>query len=130
MAKTIGRNFLIRKNSVAIASVRTKSFSWGGEAVDVTTDDQDGVRALLSDFGQEQLDISCEGLSDTQTLRDIALTIATTKMLTDITLLFDNGDSISGNFLLTSYEESGTYNDAVTFSASLQSSGSWTYTTV
>jgi predicted secreted protein len=30
--------------------------------------------------------------------------------------------------VLTGLEESGAYNDAMTFSASLQSSGAWTYT--
>jgi len=35
---------------------------------------------------------------------------------------------LAGDFFLTSFEETGTYNEAVTFSASLQSSGDWTYT--
>lgn len=128
MAKAIGRKFLVKKAGVTIASSRTKSFSWGGEPVDVTTDDQNGIRELLADLGQQQLDISLEGLTDSTILRDIALEPATTKMLTDITLEFDNGDVIAGNFLMTSYDESGANNDAVNFSASFQSSGAWTLT--
>lgn len=124
----IGRDFLIRKNSVTIAAVRTKSLSWGGEPIDITTDDDAGIRNLLDDLGQQQIDISVEGLTGSQVLRDIALTPATAKKLTDISLAFPNGDTITGDFVLTSYEESGTYNDAVTFSASFQSSEAWTYT--
>lgn len=129
MAKEIGRNLIIQKNSVTIASVRTTSFSWAGEPVDVTDGDLSGVRELLPVFGSEAIEISFEGLANVATIRDIAMTRATTKLLTDITIERVGGTmAISGSFILVSYEESGTYNDAITFSATLQSTGNWTYT--
>lgn len=133
-AAKVGREFLIKKNNVVIAGVRTKSFSFAGEPIDVTTDDDTGFRTLLAESGQEALDISVEGLTKDVVLRGAALGSGSL-MLTDVTLEFPktgtqavSGDTISGNFFLTSLEESGTYNDAMTFSASLQSSGAWTYT--
>lgn len=133
-AAKIGREFLIKKNSTTLAGVRTKSFSFAGEPVDVTTDDDTGFRTLLAESGQEAIDISVEGLTKDVVLRGAALGSGSL-MLTDVTLEFPktgtqatSGDTISGNFFLTSLEESGTYNDAMTFSASLQSSGAWTYT--
>ena len=62
-------------------------------------------------------------------MRDAAVLESANLLLTDITLDFADGGTISGNFYLASYEETGSHEDAVTFSASLQSSGSWTYTT-
>lgn len=133
-AAKIGREFLIKKNSVVIAGVRTKSLSFAGEPVDVTTDDDTGFRTLLAESGQEAIDISVEGLTKDVVIRGAALGSGSL-MLTDITLEFPKtgtqlatGDTISGTFFLTSLEESGTYNDAMTFSASLQSSGAWIYT--
>ena len=49
-------------------------------------------------------------------------------MLTDITIEYPDGATLAGDFYLASVEETGAYNEAVTFSASLQSSGQWTYT--
>ena len=128
MAKEIGRNLIIQKNSVTIASVRSKSFSWAGETIDVTDDDLSGVRELLPVFGSEALEISVEGLANSAVFRDIALTRATSKVLTDISLeRVGRTFSITGSFVVVSYEESGTYNDAITFSCTLQSNGNWTY---
>lgn len=134
MAAKIGREFHIKKGSEVIAGVRTKSLSFAGEPVDITSDDDDGYRTLLDVSGQEALDMSVEGITKNTLLRAAALT-GGGLMLTDITLEFPktgtqavSGDTISGSFFLASLEESGTYNDAITFSASLQSSGQWTYT--
>lgn len=133
-AAKIGRELLIKKATVVLAGVRTKSLSFAGEPVDVTTDDDTGARTLLAESGQEAIDLSVEGITKDTVLRAAALGSGSL-MLTDITLEFPKtgtqvttGDTISGSFFLSSLEESGTYNDAMTFSASLQSSGAWTYT--
>lgn len=134
-APKVGRELLIKKGAAVIAGVRTKSFSFAGEPIDITTDDDTGFRTLMAESGQEAIDISVEGLTKDTVLRAAALTGSAGLMLTDVTIEFPktgtqaiSGDTISGNFFLASLEESGTYNDAMTFSASLQSSGAWTYT--
>ena len=127
MAANIGRNFKIKRGVTTIASIRSKSFSFAGESVDITTDDDAGFRTLLTEEGQKSIDLSVSGLTTDAVLR-VAAIGGTDLMLTDVNLLWPNGDTLTGNFFLSSFSESGEYKDAVTFDASLQSSGAWTYT--
>ncbi len=127
MAGNIGRDLLLKKGSTVIAGLRTKTISAAGEPVDVTTDDDAGYRTMLAEAGQRSLDISGEGITNDGTLR-AAILSGSSLLLSDINIEFPNGDTITGDFFFNSHEESGTYNDAVTFSASFQSSGQWTFT--
>lgn len=129
MAANVGRNFTIDKAGTAIAGVRTKTVTFNGEPIDVTTDDDSGFRTLLATEGQKSIDMSVEGVTKNATLRQAALS-GSSLLLTDVTVSYANGDAISGDFFLNSLEETGTYNDAITFTASLQSSGTFTYTPV
>ena len=135
MVGNVGRAASLEKNSVVLAGVRTKTLTWGGESIDVTSGEDDGIRLLLSASGQEQLDIPVEGVTKDDTLLNIALDTTADKMLTDITLTFDirnptntTAATLSGNFRLSGYEEGMAYNDAITFSVTLESSGAWTFT--
>lgn len=127
MAANIGRDFVISRGVTVIAGVRTKSLSFNGEPIDVTTDDDTGFRTLLATEGQKSVDMSVEGLTKDKDLRSAALS-GSSLLLTDIEIEYPNGDTLTGDFFLNSMEESGTYNDAMTFTASLQSSGAFTYT--
>ena len=127
MAAAKGRELLVKRGSTVIAGVRTKGVAFNGEAIDVTTDDDSGYRTMLNDAGTYSVDLSIEGITKDNDLRSVVMA-AGSLMLTDITIEYPNGDELSGNFFLTSLEESGTYNDAVTFSGSLQSSGTFTFT--
>lgn len=126
MGQSIGRNLVVKKGATAIASIRTKTVTINNEPVDITTDDSDGFRTLLDIVGQQSIDLSIEGLTDNPSLR-IAILTPGTILLDDITIVYPNGGIISGDFALTTFEEAGTYNDAVTFSGTLQSSGEYTY---
>jgi predicted secreted protein len=126
MAAASGRELKILKNNVVIAGVRTKTVAIAGAPVDVTTDDDLGFRTMLDEAGTYTIDLSVEGVTKDQALLDI-IGAAGSYMLTDITVEFPDGANISGDFFLASFEQSGEYADAVTFSASLQSSGAWTY---
>lgn len=133
MAGAIGRSLLVKKGATKLAGLRTKSISFAGEPVDITNDDDEGFRRLLEEAGTKSIDMSVDGVAEDELIQDIVFG-GGSLMLTDITLQFPlrAGDAtaanIAGSFFLTAFEESGTYNDAVTFSASLQSSGSWAYT--
>lgn len=127
MAANLGRDWLIKKNAVVLAGLRTKGVAFAGEPVDVTGDDEGGYRTLLATAGQVSLDLSIEGLTKDAVLRESIMT-QTDLMLTDITVEYPDGATLSGNFFLSSLEDSGTYNDAITFSGSMQSSGPWVYT--
>lgn len=127
MAAAKGRELLVKRGSVVIAGVRTKGVSINNEPIDITSDDDAGYRTLLSTAGTMSVDLSVEGITKDDDLRAVAAA-GTGLMLTDVTIEYPDGAVLAGNFYLASVEETGTYNEAVTFSASLQSSGAFTYT--
>jgi len=72
--------------------------------------------------GQKSIDISFDGISKDSALKEKAASM-TDISYSALTVEFPDGSTLIGKFILASLEESGTYNDAVTFSGSLQSSG-------
>jgi predicted secreted protein len=128
MPNYIGRDFLIKKASTVLASVRAKTVTINGEPIDITTDNSAGYRTLLGEAATRSIDMSVEGLTDDDTLRAIILGAGGSLLLTDVTVDYPDGASLAGDFFLNSMEESGQHTDAVGFSASLQSSGTWSYT--
>ena len=134
MTSAVGRDFLLKKGGTVIAGLQDVTISWGGESINVTTGEDSGQRLLLAASGEEQVDISFNGITKDSILRDIALGSGS-KLLTDVTIewpLFDSATNsdpadISGDFRIPSYEEGAPYNGAITFSGSLESSGAWTY---
>lgn len=126
MADT-GRDLLILKAGTAIAGAQENGISVDNSPVDITAKSDGGFRALADFAGMRTLDISITGVWTDKVVRDQAL--GASLLLTDITIDFADGGDIAGNFYLASYEETGAHDGAVTFTASLQSSGSWTYTT-
>lgn len=130
MANAAGRDFVVKKNSTAIASVRSKSVTWNGSLIDTTNSDDDGATSYLADeFATTTLEITVEGLTDDDVLSDLAFTAShSSKHLSDITLERPNGDVISGTFIITNYSETGSHEDATTFTATLVRSGIHTWT--
>lgn len=130
MAKSAGRDFAVKKNSTVIAAVRTKGVTWNGTPIDVTSDDDAPETTYLSDeFANTTLEITVEGLTDDDTLADLAFsTTDADKHFTDLTLEKANGDVVSGTFILTSYAENGQYQEATTFTATLVRNGAHTWT--
>lgn len=126
MADT-GRDLLILKNNVAIAGAQENGITVDNSPVDITSIGDDGYRTLGDFAGMRTLDISISGVWTDKVIRDVAL--GTSLLLTDITIDFADGGDLSGDFYLANYEETGAHDGAVTFTATLQSSGEWTYTT-
>lgn len=113
-----------------IAGVRTRSFTVDSSPIDITTDDDTGLRTLLEDAGQQMIDISVSGLLKDDTLLDKIINGLTFIQELTIKLPFPvaGTGTIVGDFRFNNFEVSGEYQGAVTFSATLQSSGSFTYT--
>lgn len=125
MTAAVGRALALEWGATPVAGVREKSIALNGEPIDVTDDDDDGWRALLADeAAQNEVTISVNGVTKDDTLRAAWFGTRTSAM----TVTFPDGGTISGNFFLQSYTETGAYNDAVTFEAEFQSSGIVTYT--
>jgi predicted secreted protein len=126
MAAANGRELKVLKNNVPIAGVRTKTVAIAGEPIDITSDDDLGYRTMLAEAGTYSIDLTVEGVTKDDALRAVILT-GGSLLLQDISIEYPDGSTISGDFFLASVEDSGEFADALTFSASLQSSGAWTY---
>lgn len=121
-----GRLLLIKKATTAIAGAQENGITVDNSPVDITSIGDDGFRTLADFAGMRTLDISISGVWSDSVVRDEAL--GSTLLLTDITIDFADGGDIAGDFYIANYEETGAHDGAVTFTATLQSSGEWTYT--
>jgi len=131
MAAAVGRTLQIAIDGtpdvVINAQMREKSLTIDGSPIDITTDGDDGKRTLLEASGQEQIDISVSGVIKDKTLRRIAHGASGTTRINPMTITYEDGDAIEGDFRLNNYVETAPYNDAMTFTATLQSTGAWVY---
>ena len=128
----VGRKLVFEyPTGTVIASVRTKSFTVDSSAIDITTDDDSGIRTLLEEPGQHQIDLSVEGLLANddllQQIVDGTLFIQNLTIKLPFTFSTTQG-KIVGDFRFNNFETSGEYQDAITFTATLQSTGTFTFT--
>lgn len=129
MAAQSGRDLLILKNAVAFGGLRETSVAVDGSPIDITNKNDSGYRTLASFSGVESVDITGSGVFIDDTIRDIAFVgTGTTKLLTDITLAWGDGATMSGDFYLASFTSAGNHDGEETYDVTLQSSGAWTYT--
>ena len=101
------------------------------DMIDVTTDDDAGIRTLLEAAGQHQIDMSVEGLLANDSL--LEQIVSGTLFIQELTIKFPftfttTQATIVGDFRFNNFESSGEYQDAITFSATLQSTGTFTFT--
>lgn len=134
MTAFVGRKAVLSIGSplVAVAALRTKTMTLANEPVDVTSDDDAGFRKLLADPGNKTLDISIEGVAkDVATFGSlVALATSGTDILENVSLLFPAIGTIAGEFVISSFEIGAPYNEAATFSCTLQSAGAYTWTAI
>lgn len=127
----VGRSLTIGyPTGTTIASVRTKSLTIDSSALDVTTDDDSGIRRLLEAPGQHQIDMSVEGLLSEDTLLEQIIDGTLFIQEATITWPFAGGTpaTLVGDFRFNNFEVTGEYQDAITFSATLQSTGAFVFT--
>jgi predicted secreted protein len=126
MAAFVGRTVTVEVGGNAIAGARTKSFTIGNEPVDITSDDDNGFRTMLSIAGTKTLDMTIEGVAKDGVF--MALASNSLGLIENCTITFPGVATLEGDFFIASVELGATYNEATTFSASLQSSGTYDYT--
>lgn len=126
MTAFVGRKALFKKGLTTVAAVRTRSMTLGNEVVDITSDDDNGFRTMLSEPGNKTLDLTVEGVFKDATMLTVAM--STSDILEAFSILFPTIGTIAGDFVVTSFEAGAAYNEAGTFSCSLQSSGTFTFT--
>lgn len=132
MAALVGRKVLFTPDgaSTPIAGARTKTITINNEAIDITSDDDVGFRTLLAeDPALRSISMSVEGITKNGTLIALAAG-ASGSLIGDYELEFTGIGTITGQFHIGTVELGAIYNEAVTFSATVESSGEFTYTPV
>lgn len=125
MPAKLGRRVTFLWNAAAVLGVREKGLTVNGEPVDITSDENSGWRTLLDEPGEMTVDIKISGVTkDERFLTDLfAGNVQRTASLT-----WFSGAVLTGTFQLVNRSETQPYKDAMSFEASLQSSGAITYT--
>ena len=135
-----GSSFLLKDNSTGtpatIGGLRSTSMTINGEAVDITSKDSnafissgnDKARDLLQGGGVRSMTLSASGVFTDSSTENILRGFAFDGAIQNYDLLFSDGSKISGAFLITSYERAGEFNGEETYSVTLESSNTITYT--
>ena len=127
MSASRGRSFVVQRGGANVAGVRTKSLTVNGSPIDVTTDDDAGIRSLLDQPGQVDVAISVAGILLNDILAAESLQTSDRVQLTKFLRSGSPDNGFSGQFFLASYKETGEYQGAVTFKADFQSADTVTY---
>lgn len=127
-----GKTFLLKIDTgggtyVSLGGIRSNSATLNNEAIDITNMDSSEYRTLLDGAGIRSMDISGSGVLENEAPISTVRTAFLAGTLTNFNLVETNG-TWSGAFKITSFEISGEYNGAQTYSVSLQSSGTITFT--
>ena len=130
MAGFNGRQLTIDYDSTTLVGVRTKGYTITNDYVDVTTDDDAGWRTLLTDPGLRSLEVTVGGISSDEVLMAEIMAASIANGAVDIALpsALAVPGTLSGNFLVSSFEQNGEHDGAVEFSATFMSNGVIAYT--
>lgn len=126
-----GRAITVKRGATPalINGVRTKSMSINGSPIDITNDDDAGVRKLMDEPGEVTMSITVAGITKSDTLRIEAISAGDRVLPTEFGFpgTVTNG-KIAGDFFLASYTETGEYQGVATFEATFESAGALVYT--
>lgn len=132
MAKTAGRDCLIKIAAATVAGGRVKSITRNSTPIDISDAEDDEYMTYLADvFSEDTLEISFSGVEDGTVLRDIAFTTnAADRHLSDLEFEFPGTplDEITGIFIMTAFTITGDYREATAFDATFVRNGQHTFT--
>jgi len=140
MAAGKGSSFLLKENSTGtpatLGGMRSTSMTINGEMVDITDKDSndfissgnDKARVLLQGGGVRSMTISASGVFTDSSTENLVRGFAFDGSIQNYDLIFSDTSKISGAFLITSYERAGEFNGEETYSLTLESSNTITYT--
>ena len=126
MVEKSGRLMLIKIGGIAIAGARENGFTVDNSPINITDLASGGFRKLASFSGTRSFDLSVSGLWTDKAFRELA--VGATPLLTDAELEFADGATMESDLFIANYAETGAHDTEVTFTATLQSAGGWTYT--
>jgi len=130
MSALVGRKvtFTPTNGGAAVIGLRTKSININNEPIDITSDDDNGFRTLLNeDPAERSIDFSAEGILKDDALIELA-SAGGSMLISEYEMDIPGIGKFTGDFYFGSIEIGAEYQEAVTFSAEIQSSGEFTFT--
>ncbi|WP_424967337.1 phage tail tube protein [Dinoroseobacter sp. S375] len=128
MAELDGALFVLQKNSATIGTLREVTMTVNGEPIRVDGQTDSGViRHLANKLIGRSITFGVSGLVDGSTLRAIAAGASGGAFMDDISVTFPDGDTLTGDMVMTGYTETGPYEDAQNFAATFTTDGPWTF---
>jgi len=103
--------------------VRGNSFSLSADGIDITNKSSGKNRTLLDGHGTLAMEMSGDGFTENEVLHKEIQQNVLSQALRWFLIERDDGRTFIGKFKITSYQESGSHDGAVTFNISLMSSG-------
>ncbi|HEY6527274.1 MAG TPA: phage tail tube protein [Cellvibrionaceae bacterium] len=122
-----GIELKIKQAGVVICSgITEKSIDYKRDLVDITSDDDSGYETYAPFSGVKALSIPLSGVLKNDKMRQLAL--QTNPILNNLTVLYPDGATLVGNFVLEGLKEEYKGLDAAKYSFTLKTSGAYIYT--
>jgi TP901-1 family phage major tail protein len=110
-----------------IGGLRSTSITLNDEAVDITSKDDGQTRKLLAQAGTSSVSVSGSGVFTDSTAETTIRTAFNASTFKSYNIIIPDLGTYAGTFMIASLEYSGEYNGEVTYSITLESSGSITF---
>src|SRR5690625_3451652 len=121
-------SFYVGDEAGARICARTNPLTGGSGSIGITQDCDGAFRNLMDEPASRFLDMAVEGILTQDDWLKQALDTSSNVFLNEYTLVIPGIGSITGDFFISDFELGAPHDDAVTFSATVQSSGEWTFT--
>lgn len=133
MAAQSGRVYLLKLGADGsggtVAGLRDLTATINNESVDITNKDSAGWRELGEGFGTQSVTLSAAGIATDGATFESLKGYAQANSINALQVIqTTEGDYLAGNFQVTSFQESGSHNNELSFTLTLESAGAVTFT--
>ena len=111
-----------------VGGMRSTSMTLNDEAVDITNKDSGSFRELLPAGGIQSMSITASGVFTDSTAETTLRAAYGTSTFKSYNVIVPDLGTYAGTFMIASLEYAGEYNGEATYSVTLESSGSITFT--
>ncbi|MGE3714352.1 MAG: phage major tail protein, TP901-1 family [Alphaproteobacteria bacterium] len=111
-----------------IGGLRTNSLTHNNQTVDTTNKDSGAWRQLLQGAGLRSVSLTGSGVFTDSATEETVRGYAMANEIRNYQMTFGNGDVLEGPFHITAYQRAGSYNNEETYSLTLVSAGTVTFT--
>jgi TP901-1 family phage major tail protein len=133
MTKYAGKELLLKRGNGAspevfttIGGQRTTGFTIGNEEIDVTDKDDSRWKKLI-EGGVRNMSLSCSGIVNDSAAQKALMQASVDGTIGNYQIIFADGQTFTGPFLVSSFGATGEYTDAQQFELTLNSAGDIAY---